>query len=558
MFSKKRLSLFLVLAVMVTALVGCGSDDSDTANNDGDGSEIDDEQYIIRVLDSEPSTLDPSKGADDYSTTVLKDVMEPLTRLEEDEDQNTELKPAGAEDWDISEDGLVWTFYLRDNNWSDGEPVTAEQYEYGIKRSANPDTASPFAFLMSPIKNADAVIDGSMEVDDLGVEALDEKTLEITLEKPTPYFDQLTYQRVLFAQREDIVEEHGEAYGSEAENLIFNGPFVVSEWVHNSEVVLHENPEYWDAESVNFEEVTFQIMTDRNSIYNSLSNGSIDSASVADPDWLERFSEDEDLEHLEVVQPAVNFILFNTNNELFENENIRKAFSLGINREEIVEVIFNGINEPANGWVPPTIMIGEEDYREEVEEPLIAIAEENPDPRELLEKGLEEIGMDKEIEDLDVTFSLGNTDQWYRTLGEYIQQMYKESLGLEVEIEQLEWPIFASNVNKGDFQIGYMAWTADFNDPATMMTLLTSDSTAIKTGWENERYDELVNMADEERDHAKRLEYYKEAEQIVLEEAPVSPVVFSKSNVFRYKYINNMGVTEFGTQGSKYGFTQGR
>lgn len=412
---------------------------------------------------------------------------------------------------------------------------------------------------MSPIKNADAVVAGDVDVEDLGVKAIDEKTLEITLEEPTPYFDQLTYQRVLFAQREDVVEEYGDAYGSEGENLVYNGPFVVSDWVHNSEVVLNQNPEYWDTDSVNFEEVTYKIMGDKNAIYNSLANGSVDSAGVADPDWLDRFSEDEDLDHIEVVKPSVNFLLYNTQDEMFQNENIRKAFSLAVDREGVSEVIYNGINPPANSWVPPTILIGEDDFREKVDqEPIITMSEENPDPKELLEKGLEEIGMDKEIKDLDVTFSIGGTDQWFRTLGEYIQQMYKESLGLEVEIEQLEWPIFDSNVNKGDFQIGFMAWTADFNDPATMMTLLTSDSTAIKTGWENDRYDELVNMADEERDHEKRLEYYKEAEEIVLEEAPVSPVTFAKSNIFRYKYINKMGVTEFGTQGSKYGFTDGR
>ncbi|HLR22072.1 MAG TPA: ABC transporter substrate-binding protein, partial [Tissierellaceae bacterium] len=176
----------------------------------------------------------------------------------------------------------------------------------------------------------------------------------------------------------------------------------------------------------------------------------------------------------------------------------------------------------------------------------------------LLVKGLEEEGMDTDIEKLDVTFSLGGTDQWFRTLGEYIQQMYKDTLGVEVKVEQLEWPVFDSNVNNGDFQIGYMAWTADFNDPATMMTLLRSDAASIKTGWENERYDELVKEADKEEDHVKRLEYYAEAEEILLEESPITPVVFGLSNTFRYKYVNNVGVTEFGTQGSKYGFTDGR
>lgn len=555
---KKQLSLFLILALMVTALVGCGNDDGQESNGGQTAEGIDSQQYLNFLLDAEPSTMDPSKGSDMYSQQVLINVMEPLTRLEEDENQNTELVPAGAEDWEVSEDGLVWTFKLRDNKWSDGQVVTAADYEYGIKRSIDPNTASPYAFLLSPIKNADKIMSGELSVEELGVKAIDEKTLEITLEHPTPYFDQLTYQRVMFPQRKDIVEQFGDTFGTEPENLIYNGPYVLSQWVHNSELVLTKNPEYWDVNSVQMETVNLKIIQDKNALYNSLSNGSIDQAGVNDPDWLKRFKEDENLNHIEVVKPAVNYVFFNTEDELFQNANIRKAFSLGINREEITDVIFNGVHVPAYGWVPPSMLIGEDEYRGMSEEPLKAIAKENSDPKELLIKGLEELGMDTNLENLDITLSLGGTDQWFRTLGEYLQQMYKKSLGINIKIEQLEWPIFDSNVNKGDFQIGYMAWTGDFNDPATMMTLLASDSTAIKTGWANDRYDELIALADQELDHAKRLEYYEEAEKILLDESPIAPVVYAKSNIFRYKYVNKVGVTDFGTQGYKYGFTQGR
>lgn len=557
---KKQLSLLLVLILIATTLVGCGSDDSVSTDNGETATPtegMDSEQYFNFVLDSEPTTMDPSKGSDMYSHTVLINIMEPLTRLEEDENQDTTLVAAGAEDWEVSEDGLVWTFTIRDNKWSDGQAVTAMDYEYGIKRSTDPSTASPFAFLLSPIKNADNVLNGSVALEELGVKALDDKTLEITLEHPTPYFDQLTYQRVLFAQREDIVAEHGDSYGTEPANLIYNGPFVLSQWVHNSEVIIEKNPEYWDADSVKMDKVTYKVMTDRNAVYNSLSNGSIDQANVNDPDWLGRFKGNEKLDHIEIVRPAVNFMIFNTEDELFQNENIRKAFALAVDREDIVDVIFDGVHQPAYGWVPPSILIGEDDYRAEVAEPLKAI-DESSDAKELLVKGLEELGMDTNIENLDVTFSLGNTDQWFRTLGEYLQQMFKTNLGLTVKIQQLEWPIFDANVNKGEFQIGYMAWTADFNDPATMMTLLESSSNALKTGWSNARYDELIQLADQEPDHAKRLEYYQEAEEILMNESPITPVVFSKSNIFRYQYINNVGVTDFGTQGVKYGFTDGR
>src|SRR5690554_1698423 len=204
MKNKKYLSLFLIFALMLTALAGCGNNDAKEPSNDGQQEEtadgIDSEQYLNIVLDAEPSTLDPSKGSDMYSNYVLMNIMEPLTRLEEDENQNTELVPAGAESWEVSEDGTVWTFIIRDHNWSDGEPVTAQDYEYGIKRSLAPETASPFAFLLTPIKNADKVNKGELPIDELGVKAIDEKTLEVTLEYSNPYFEQLTYQRVMYPQ----------------------------------------------------------------------------------------------------------------------------------------------------------------------------------------------------------------------------------------------------------------------------------------------------------------------------------------------------------------------
>ncbi|HLR20501.1 MAG TPA: peptide ABC transporter substrate-binding protein, partial [Tissierellaceae bacterium] len=250
MKGKKSLSLLLVLVLLATALVGCGNDDKETSNSEtSEGENIDSEQYFNFVLNAEPSTLDPSKGSDIYSWKVLQNIMEPLTRLEEDENQEMELKPAGAKEWEISDDGLVWTFDLVENEWSDGEPVTANDYEFGAKRSVDPETASPFAFLMTSIKNADEIIEGDMDPDELGVKALDDNTLEITLKHPTPYFDQLTYQRVLLAQREDIVEEHGDTFGSEPDTLVYNGPFVLSQWAHNSEVVLEKNDNYWDSDS---------------------------------------------------------------------------------------------------------------------------------------------------------------------------------------------------------------------------------------------------------------------------------------------------------------------
>jgi len=565
---KKYLSLAIILVLLLTTLVGCGENGSksEVSKQVDEGGQavsqeqgIDSEQYLNLVMVAEPSTLDPSKGSDTYSNAVLNNVLEPLTRLEEDEDLNNFVAPAGAESWESNEDGTVWTFKIRDNKWSDGVAVTAYDYEYGIKRSLDPATASPYAFLLTPIKNASKVNSGELPVDELGVKALDDKTLEITLESPTPYFLELTNQRVTLPQRKDIVEKYGDTYGSELDTLVYNGPFTLTTWVHNSEIVLTKNENYWDKDTVKLQNVNIKIISEENAIYNSLSNGSIDQASASKPEWKQKFMADENLEHIEIVNPNTFFIFFNTQDEVFKNANIRKAFSAAIDREEIANVIFNGVNVPAYGWVPPSISIDGKEYRSVVEEPVKLLVNDNPDPKALLVKGLEELGLDTDPSKLTVKISLGGTDQWFRTYGEYLQQMYAEKLGVNIQIETLDWPIFSAAAAKGDFQIGYMAWGADFNDPVSMLSLLRSDAGAIATGWANDRYDELIDLAGKEMNQQKRLEYFKEAEKILLyDEAALAPVVYPRSDTFRYKYVHDLGVTPFGTAGYKYAYTQGR
>lgn len=572
---KKYLSLAIVLVLLLTTLVGCGENDSDvdvskqgaegeqsTNQEQGTKKEIDSEQYLNLILVAEPSTLDPSKGADMYSNGVLNNVLEPLTRLEEKEENGNFVNfiaPAGAESWESNEEGTVWTFKIRDNMWSDGQPVRAQDYEYGIKRSLAQETASPYAFLLESIKNATKVNSGELPVDELGVKSIDEKTLEITLESTTPYFLELTYQRVTLPQREDLVKQHGDKYGSELDTLVYNGPFTLTTWAHNSELILTKNDNYWDKDTVKLQNINLKIIQDENAVYNSLANGSVDQAGANRPEWKEKFMADENLDHIEIINPTTFFIFFNTQDEVFKNANIRKAFSAAINREELANVIFDGVNVPAQGWVPPSISIGDQEYRSVVEEPVKTLVNDNPDPKALLAKGLEELGLDPDPAKLTVKISLGGTDQWFRTYGEYLQQMYIKNLGVNLEIETLDWPVFNAAAEKGEFQIGYMAWGADFNDPISMLSLLKSDAGAIATGWASDRYDELINLATKEMDQTKRLEYFKEAEKILLyDEAALAPVVYPRSNVFRYKYVHDLGVTPFGTQGYKYSYTQGR
>ena len=481
----KKILAALLAGAMMLSMAACGGKDEETnigASSENteasaeaktiDGNTLDAQQYFNGYLFSEPTTMDSVKGNDTYSGGLLNNVMEPLTRLTEKDGQNVR-EGAAAESWESNEDGTVWTFHLRANKWSDGKDVTANDYVYGITRTMTPEVASPNSYFLPCVKNANAVLAGEMDPSELGVKAIDDKTLEFTLESPTPYFLSLTDTRAMLPQRQDIVEQYGETYGAEASNLVYNGPFKMDTWTHQSEIVLTKNDQYWDADSVNLTTVTYKIMNDENAIFNSFLNGSLDSCGTGTPEWMNKFESMENVDHVSYVSPSVRFHFFNTKDELFQNENIRKAFTLAINREDVAKTIYFNTMYPAYSWVPDGVSTGElGNYRDQAEEPLKAMAE-SEDPKELLLKGMEELGLGSDPSTLNVTFTLGDTNQWIKNYGEYYQQVFKNVLGVNITLDFNEWGTFQSKTYAGEYQMGYMVWGIDYNDPYAMLSLMS-------------------------------------------------------------------------------------
>lgn len=560
MKSKKLIAVVLGSTLLITSgLVGCGKKGTD--DKQAAGAKLDKEQYLNLILGAEPKSLDASKSTDLYSSQILAEINEGLTRIEQDKDGKDVIKAAGAEKWEHNEDGTVWTFHLRDYEWSDGKKVTAKDFEYGIKRTLAPKTGSQYAFLLSPIKNADEYNSGKTTADSVGVKAKDDKTLEITLKQPCAYFLDLTYFKVMLPQRQDIVEKHSDKYGSEANTMVSSGPFVLKEWVHNSKVVLEKNDKYWDKDSVKLSKVTMSIIKDENARYNSLYNGNIDSLAVTKPEWIKKFDSTGKFDVLKSYDPSTNYNFFNTKNKLFSNANVRKAFSIATTREDIADVIFKGVNEAAYGWAPPSLQLGGKDFRELVgEEPIKKLVEENKDAKALLAKGLKELGMSEDPAKLDVTMLFAGTDQWYRTYAEYMQQMYKKSLGVNLKAEYVEWPVFQKRTDEMQYQVAGMAWTGDYNDPNTFFDMWMTDAGIVPTGWSNKKYDDLVKTGMKSLDEKERLAAYKEAEKILLyEDAVIAPTVYRKRNTYRYKYVKNLMSPLFGSGVElKYAYTEGR
>lgn len=572
---KKVLSLLLV-AAMSFSLVACGNNEDEgkkdsnaTSENPTENTEEtapvelteDADQYYNTYMASDPTSLDVSLRSDSYSSTIISNVMEGLIRLEEIDGRYV-VSAGDAQTWEANEAGTVWTFHLGDNKWSDGEAVTADQYVYSLQRSANPETGCPNSFFLETLKNYSAISKGEMEISELGVKALDEKTLEITLEKPHPAFLEMCNGSIYYPQRQDIIEANGDQYGSEADKTIYNGPYVLESWTHNSKLVLKKNPNYWNAENVKMETVNISILADTATVENSYKSGDLDMLGVSSQEAKMAFHADDSSKYEYSVNSSVTFNFYNTKDVLFKNAKIRKAFSLAIDHEDINEMCFGGLRVPVWGWVAPNISVGETNFREASGEILLnqyqELIESGKTAKDLLLEGMAEEGLGDDPSTLDVTLSLAGTNDWFKTYGEYLQEVYSTELGVTLKIDFSDWGIFSSNLQSGDYQMGYMSWGAYYNDPYDVLSVFNSEYDQVGTGWVNEEFNTLIKEAGSEMDEQVRLEKFKQAEKLLFDEAVVCPLAAGTSHSFYKDYVYGYSTLSFSSNGYKDMYTKGR
>ncbi|WP_291582783.1 peptide ABC transporter substrate-binding protein [Clostridium sp. UBA6640] len=568
MKSKRLLvSLLTVSLTASIALAGCGKKEDEKPAEGGNetSSEVkmDKEQYLNVTLKADPKSLDPSKSSDSYSSEVLTNVMEALTRVETGENGERIISPGAAEKWNKSDDGLTWTFNLRDMKWSDGQPVTAEQFVYGIRRTLDPKTASEYAFLLYPIKNAENFNkdeDGKFNLEELGIKAVDEKTLEFTLERPCSYFLDLTYFKVMEPQRQDIIEKYGDQYGTEAETMVFTGPFVIKEWVHNNKVELVKNPEYWDAENVKLEKVTMKIIKEINSRMNEVYNGSLDVAMVAKPEWIEKLDATGNFNVQKGYDGSSTYQYFNQNNKYFKNAKIRKAFIIAMDRPGMVKALYKDLAEPATAWCPPEVKVGEIDFREKAKSaPVEDLKKDNLDPKALFIEGLKEEGLDPDPSKHTIKIIQSGTDANTKEFAEYEQQNYSEALGVNIEAEYCEWAVFQSRTKDGDYEMAGKAWSGDYNDPSTFFDMWKSDAGIINNGWKSEKYDELIRTAAGTEDLDEKTKLFVEAEKLLIyDDGVFSPGVWRYNNFYMRNFVKNYSYPLFAVPDYKHTYTDGR
>lgn len=563
MKSKRFITTLLVFAMLLVAITGCGGNGNQNASNGSDVADgaMDADQHINTFISMQPNTMDPSKGSDMYGNDIIMNTLEPLIRVDEDEDGNAKYVEAGAESYTISEDGLVYTFKLRDNKWSDGVDVTAKDYEYGIKRTVDPATAAPLASQVFPVLNGEAINNGEVDVEELGVKAIDDKTLEITLGSPLPYFLDLVITRSYMPQRADLVEKFGDQYATAPENTPSCGPFVLDDWIMNSNLELVKNTEFWNAENVKPEKVNIQILSDENTINTALQSGDLDYAAIGDPKWQAQFKDDDNFEYFKRENPWTGYLLFNMNEDSnVSNVKIRKAISVALDRQELIDSTMHGTPVVAYSFVPHTVSIKGEEFNKSGEGPLKELMDEVKDPKALLIEGMKEAGLGEDPSKLNINFQGSGNATQVRLMTEFMKQNLEEKLGIVVDVTDNDWNAFTSKLNAGDFDICWLGWGADFNDPANFLDTLYSKAAVYPSqGFKNDRYDELIEASQSEMDTEKRAEMLREAEKIALyEDVAISPINHAVANIFRRAYVRDAANNYFVTMGYQKIYTEGR
>lgn len=515
----KKLLTGLVATTLAAVLYGCGSPNGGAeravAIGGASGNELAAEQVLHWANGTEPQSLDPHRVEGVPGSNILRDLFEGLV----DEAANGDLIPGAAESWEISDDGKTYTFNLRRNaRWSNGDPLTAGDWVYGLRRSVDPATGSRYTFILEPIANAEAISAGRMPVEALGVRAIDDYRLEIELANPTPYFLGLLAHSSCYAMHRASVEEHGDRV-TRPGNFVTNGAYMLNDWLVQSHVKLVRNPHYWDNESTIIDDVYYYATENRVAEVSRYRANELDLSYTGLPvsqiDWIMKNLPDE----LE-ISPYLGSYYYGFNLEqppFKDNLALRKALTLAVNREIITRDIRKTGEIPAFGWVPPVANYEQQRMPE---------AEWTQEQREEEARRLYgEAGYSAD-NPLEVEI-LYNTEESHRAIAVAIAAMWQQVLGVRTTITNQEWKVYLdTRRQKIDTQTFRAGWIGDYNDANTFASLLLSTSQLNDFGYANPRYDALLALAAGEGDLATRAKYLEEAERLLLEDLPIMPIYF--------------------------------
>ena len=536
--------IILFTTLFLSVLISCANNqESQNLNSFADGE-------IAITLGGEPRTLDPTLNSLSFGSVYMIHFFEGLTK----KDSSDNVVEGMAESWDISKDGLKYTFHLRTNaKWSDGKSVIASDFEYAIKRAANPQTAATYSHMLNVIKNASLVISGKAEVDDLQVKALDDYTLEIVLENPAPYFlEYISVSSPYFPVRKDIVEEFGDEWSRKPETYIVNGPYIMTERKTDEKIVMEVNPNYYAKDDIVAKKITVVIMSDSNTALAAIREGTILFSYLEAPmGEIPTLLKENYL--LQERGYGIFFLEMNTLKGVLTNKNIRRALAIAFDRNYIISNVIKMDQIPAGAFVTT----GMKDY----------------DGGDFRENGGNYIDVDNYQNNIEETkrlfaeagypngegfpvLELRSTPGYFTIICEAIQEMYKDNLGIDIFIKSEEYNTTYQAMVQKDYDLARSGWNADFSDPMSVLNFFSKTSAVNHTGFADEEFYNLMEFASKTQNQKERMEALHKAEDILFDYMPVIPLIYKLNPYMINPKLNGVVFSPLGRYRFNYAYIE--
>jgi len=520
--SIKILAATLVFLMILGTITGCGLLGS------GQGGEI------VAWVGSTPETLDPCMNSAADGATYLVHLFQGLFRYKWD---GSGVELGDAKSYKISDDGLVWTFTLRDDiKWSDGVAVTALDYEYSWKRVCDPAVAGPYAEDMAAfLHNGINSLEKNCSIDDVGVKAIDEKTFEVVLDGPCPFFDQVAVFPVLYPVRKDIIESKGENWWTDPASYVSNGAYIMKDFILDDVIVLEKNPNYYDKGKVKASTISWQLYKEDSVALTNFRAGNLDIGNSVPPVEIPSLL----AEGVLATRPLLGtyYICYNCEKAPFNNPLVRKALTLAVDRDYIANTVMQGT------FMPATSIVGggfgdvkeKDDFRKAGGDFISLDYEAN---KVLAKQALADAGY-PDGAGFPVIEYMYNPSSTHQTVAEVIAKMWEEVLGIRTELAVQEWGVFLETRRSGNYQVARNGWLSDWNDASSMLGLFTSNSGNNDSQWKNSEFDGYMATAGSTNDRAKRIEALHKAEAVLMNDWACGPVMLYAQNYIVSKNLKN-------------------
>lgn len=572
---------FLKVAGVSAAALGlaaCGSSSSSTATSTAASSAAESTatdaasgatelaaEQVLNLKFTDLSLLDVNDVRNANEFQVLTEVQEGLFRTFTSEDGTDEAQPAGATSYEVSDDGLTYTFHLREESvWSDGVPVTAQNYVDSWLRLIDPEEAFSYAELAFGIAGAEDYYEGNASAEDVGIEFIDDYTFSATLSAPDPAFIKKVGMVCFYPVRKDLIDAANASGGNWTNDYtlhVFNGPFVIADRVLENSMTLKKNETYWDADNISLTQVNLRVVDESSTQAQLMESQQLDILTLTDIEYVDRWEskvQDGTFVHISQDEPSVTYLVIDQHpagnggpSGLMLNEKCRLAISLAFDREEYNLLFQNGLSTPAYSLIPYGITVGDTEYRSYKAEQIADLQAQYTDLKALFEEGALEAGHSGNAADETLTvFTYSPTTQTTNIL-EWYKQALESKLGVNVQVD-IYPDVSTWKTARNEYQYDFytMGWNGDYNDPMTFMELFTTGNGYAKFmgGFSDEEYDDLITQAGSSQDDAERLELFGKAEDLLLSKGGVVPLYFAQSQIYVQSYVQNLSRPMFGAE----------